>query len=141
MSNNGIKLFKRYGFEYANIYNLCCSYFCRVSYLEIYNETMFDLLSTLPESMNASHITPMTVVEDDSGVYVKGLNCHLATSEEDALNLLFEVLVLLQILICILNLFVIMSMYILKYIYINVCALGSTHLEIVQHLWDCIILF
>ncbi|XP_074641971.1 kinesin-like protein KIF9 [Tubulanus polymorphus] len=60
----------------------------RVSYLEIYNETMFDLLSTLPESNNP--ISPMAVVEDQHGVYVKGLSCHLAQNEEDALNLLFE---------------------------------------------------
>ena len=33
----------------------------------------------------------MTVVEDESSVYVKGLSCHLAQNEEEALNLLFEV--------------------------------------------------
>ena len=63
----------------------------RISYLEIYNETMFDLLSTLPETMTAAQQNSMTVVEDEHGVYVKGLSCHLAQSEEEALNLLFEV--------------------------------------------------
>ena len=34
----------------------------------------------------------MVVVENQDGVYVKGLSCHLAQSEEEALNLLFEVI-------------------------------------------------
>ena len=62
----------------------------RVSYLEIYNETMYDLLTTLPQCMDTM-LTPMTVVEDDRGVYVKGLTTHIVNNEEDALNLLFEV--------------------------------------------------
>ena len=37
-------------------------------------------------------VTPLTVHEDpEYGVYVKGLSCHLAQNEEEALNLLFEV--------------------------------------------------
>ena len=54
---------------------------------------MFDLLSTLPESMAVmDQVTPLTVHEDpEYGVYVKGLSCHLAQNEEEALNLLFEV--------------------------------------------------
>ncbi|KAK7506301.1 hypothetical protein BaRGS_00002413 [Batillaria attramentaria] len=62
----------------------------RVSYLEIYNETMFDLLSTLPESASQAIAEPMVVTENQDGVYVKGLSCHLAQNEEEALNLLFE---------------------------------------------------
>ncbi|XP_046327027.1 kinesin-like protein KIF9 isoform X1 [Haliotis rufescens] len=62
----------------------------RVSYLEIYNESMFDLLSSLPESWNQSQAEPMVVVENQDGVFVKGLSCHLAQNEEEALNLLFE---------------------------------------------------
>ncbi len=53
---------------------------------------MSDLLFTLPESMAAAPQNPaLNVTEDDNGVYVKGLTCHLAQTEEDALNLLFEV--------------------------------------------------
>ena len=66
--------------------------FSRISYLEIYNETMFDLLSTLPESW--SQVTEgqqMSVSENEDGTYVKGLSCHLVQNEEEALNLLFEV--------------------------------------------------
>ena len=67
-------------------------FFFRISYLEIYNETMFDLLSTLPESW--SQVTEgqqMSVSENEDGTYVKGLSCHLVQNEEEALNLLFEV--------------------------------------------------
>jgi kinesin family protein 6/9 len=60
----------------------------RISYLEIYNETMFDLLSTLPEAIQA--LPMMTISEDEFGVNVKGLSLHLAQNEEEALNLLFE---------------------------------------------------
>lgn len=66
----------------------------RVSYLEIYNETMSDLLSTMPETWKnkeEGQDQAMVVVENQDGVYVKGLSCHLAQSEEEALNLLFEV--------------------------------------------------
>ncbi|ELU05024.1 hypothetical protein CAPTEDRAFT_218005, partial [Capitella teleta] len=67
----------------------------RLSYLEIYNETMFDLLSTINPNGGKSNsalpgMTPMTVVEDENGCYIKGLSCHLAQNEEEALNLLFE---------------------------------------------------
>lgn len=55
---------------------------------------MFDLLSTLTNGRQDPMVTgtqPMTVVEDEHGCYVKGLSCHLAQNEEEALNLLFEV--------------------------------------------------
>lgn len=63
----------------------------RISYLEIYNERMFDLLGSLP---GVPPIDPslMAVTEDDDGyTRVKGLSVHQANSEEEALNLLFEV--------------------------------------------------
>lgn len=62
----------------------------RISYLEIYNERMFDLLSTLPGAI-PTDAALMTVTEDDDGsTRVKGLTVHQANSEEEALNLLFE---------------------------------------------------
>jgi len=62
----------------------------RISYLEIYNERMFDLLCTLPGTI-PSDPALMTVTEDDDGyTRVKGLSVHQANSEEEALNLLFE---------------------------------------------------
>ncbi|NXX62024.1 KIF9 protein, partial [Scopus umbretta] len=60
----------------------------RVSYLEIYNETLFDLLSTMTSS--GSSDMQMAVVDCPQGVYVKGLSIHSVSCEEDALNLLFE---------------------------------------------------
>ncbi|XP_039269912.2 kinesin-like protein KIF9 [Styela clava] len=65
----------------------------RISYLEIYNENMFDLLSTLPASGSSAYydIQSMTIVEGDNGsVSVKGLSLHAANNEGEALNLLFE---------------------------------------------------
>ena len=77
--------------------------FFRISYLEIYNEVIFDLLSTLPGEATPT-TTPtcphtgitsnsgLCVSEDERGVVsVKGLSLRLATNEEDALNMLFEV--------------------------------------------------
>ncbi|XP_062424649.1 kinesin-like protein KIF9 isoform X2 [Rhea pennata] len=60
----------------------------RVSYLEIYNETLFDLLSTMTSSGTSD--VQMAVVDCPQGVYVKGLSIHRVSHEEDALNLLFE---------------------------------------------------
>ncbi|XP_014646955.1 PREDICTED: kinesin-like protein KIF9 isoform X6 [Ceratotherium simum simum] len=60
----------------------------RVSYLEIYNERLFDLLSTLPYV--GPSVTPMTIVENPQGVFIKGLSVHLTSQEEDAFSLLFE---------------------------------------------------
>ncbi|XP_069552672.1 kinesin-like protein KIF9 [Brachyistius frenatus] len=61
-----------------------------LSYLEIYNETLMDLLSSLQGSQ---HLSPqgMVVMEDaGSGVFVRGLSLHPVHSEEEALYLLFE---------------------------------------------------
>ncbi|NWI31217.1 KIF9 protein, partial [Sula dactylatra] len=60
----------------------------RISYLEIYNETLFDLLSTT--TSNGTSDVQMAVVDCPQGVYVKGLSIHSVSHEEDALNLLFE---------------------------------------------------
>ncbi|XP_036886463.1 kinesin-like protein KIF9 isoform X2 [Sturnira hondurensis] len=60
----------------------------RVSYLEIYNESLFDLLSTLPYV--GPSVTPVTIVENPQGVFIKGLSVHLTGQEEDAFSLLFE---------------------------------------------------
>ncbi|ORZ38760.1 P-loop containing nucleoside triphosphate hydrolase protein [Catenaria anguillulae PL171] len=60
------------------------AYTIRISYLEIYNEQMVDLL------IPGAQAVDMNVIEDKNGCTVKGLSQHVATSEEDALNLLFE---------------------------------------------------
>ncbi|NXJ66913.1 KIF9 protein, partial [Rostratula benghalensis] len=60
----------------------------RISYLEIYNETLFDLLATMTSDRSSD--VQMAVVDCPQGVYVKGLSVHAVSREEDALNLLFE---------------------------------------------------
>ncbi|NXS44829.1 KIF9 protein, partial [Balaeniceps rex] len=60
----------------------------RISYLEIYNETLVDLLATMTSSGTSD--VQMAVVDCPQGVYVKGLSVHSVSHEEDALNLLFE---------------------------------------------------
>ncbi|XP_074013165.1 kinesin-like protein KIF9 isoform X2 [Numenius arquata] len=60
----------------------------RISYLEIYNETLFDLLATV--ASNGTSDMQMAVVDCPQGVYVKGLSVHAVSHEEDALNLFFE---------------------------------------------------
>ena len=58
----------------------------RASYLEIYNEVLYDLLGPVNEGTG-----DRLVVTEESGVVgAKGLSVRVAKSEEDALNFLFE---------------------------------------------------
>ncbi|XP_063683098.1 kinesin-like protein KIF9 isoform X2 [Bolinopsis microptera] len=57
----------------------------RVSYMEIYNEILTDLLADENEEPKT-----LTISEDAGLTVVKGLNVRLADNEEEALNLLFE---------------------------------------------------
>jgi len=58
----------------------------RISYMEIYNEVMSDLLNSPEDQDGASLI----ISEDEGATVVKGLQVKLANTEEEALNLLFE---------------------------------------------------
>lgn len=61
----------------------------RVSYVEIYNEMMFDLLSPVPTHEQSA--TTLKIEEDSrGGVVVKGATMTVCDSEEEALNCLFE---------------------------------------------------
>ncbi|NXI81882.1 KIF9 protein, partial [Rhipidura dahli] len=60
----------------------------RISYLEIYNETLFDLLA--PGLARGCRDTPLALRDGPQGVYVKGLSIHPVSHEEEALHLLFE---------------------------------------------------
>lgn len=60
----------------------------RISYLEIYNEALFDLLA--PGLARGCRDTPLAVRDGPQGVYVKGLSIHPVSHEEEALHLLFE---------------------------------------------------
>ncbi|NWQ67337.1 KIF9 protein, partial [Neopipo cinnamomea] len=59
----------------------------RISYLEIYNEALFDLLG--PGLGRGSRDTPLAVMDSPRGVYVRGLSIRPVGHEEEALNLLF----------------------------------------------------
>ena len=60
----------------------------RVSFCEIYNELIYDLLSPVPPAGQTGNI----MIQDDPkyGVVVKGLQKILCNNEEEALNQLFE---------------------------------------------------
>lgn len=66
------------------------SYTVRIGYIEIYNEQLFDLLSTIPMPGQVEYNSNLTIFDDRGDVFVKGLSYQLANSEEEALNLLFE---------------------------------------------------
>uniref|UniRef100_A0A0F8AI14 Kinesin-like protein n=1 Tax=Larimichthys crocea TaxID=215358 RepID=A0A0F8AI14_LARCR len=61
-----------------------------LSYLEIYNETLVDLLSSLRGSSHQSPHSMVVMEEPGRGVLIRGLSLHPVHSEEEALNLLFE---------------------------------------------------
>jgi kinesin family protein 6/9 len=62
----------------------------RCSYLEIYNEKMHDLLATAEGAPLDAGGMDMQVAEQDGQVHVKGLTHMIASSEEEALNFMFE---------------------------------------------------
>ena len=67
----------------------------RVSYAEIYNDQIRDLLPEVGTGMGSENLMMRDQnlqISDDQrgGVFVRGLNQHVCDSEEDALNCLFE---------------------------------------------------
>jgi kinesin family member 6/9 len=74
------------------------SFVVRVSYVEVYNETLYDLLTfneSQPHSTNASSSTnnreDLVIQENDKGqTFVRGLTRPIVKSEEDAFDLLFQ---------------------------------------------------
>ncbi|NXY42089.1 KIF6 protein, partial [Ceuthmochares aereus] len=65
-------------------------YTTHVSYLEIYNECGYDLLDPRHEASRLEDLPKVTIMEDpDQNIHLKNLSLHQATSEEEALNLLF----------------------------------------------------
>ncbi|XP_071995860.1 kinesin-like protein KIF6 isoform X2 [Engystomops pustulosus] len=65
-------------------------YTVHVSYLEIYNECGYDLLDPRHEASKLEDLPKVTIMEDpDQNIHLKNLSLQPATSEEEALNLLF----------------------------------------------------
>mmetsp|Transcript_14032 Transcript_14032/g.14066 ORF Transcript_14032/g.14066 Transcript_14032/m.14066 type:complete len:623 (+) Transcript_14032:287-2155(+) len=64
------------------------SYVIRVSYAEIYNELIYDLISPTPPSDQSGSI----MIQDDPkyGITLRGLSQSIVNTEEEALNQLFE---------------------------------------------------
>jgi len=63
----------------------------RISYVEVYNEVIHDLLSTVNQD-NPYELNSNVAIQEDPvfGVFVKGAVNTMAQSEEEALSLLFE---------------------------------------------------
>ncbi|KAG7377197.1 hypothetical protein PHYPSEUDO_012030 [Phytophthora pseudosyringae] len=65
-------------------------YSCYISYLEIYNETVYDLLDRSHTDQPIEEWTKVLLMDDDEGdMHFRNLGVFEAVSEEEALNLLF----------------------------------------------------
>ncbi|XP_037002076.2 kinesin-like protein KIF6 [Artibeus jamaicensis] len=65
-------------------------YTTHISYLEIYNECGYDLLDPRHEASSLEDLPKVTILEDpNQNIHLKNLSLHQATTEEEALNLLF----------------------------------------------------
>ncbi|XP_040585435.1 kinesin-like protein KIF6 [Mesocricetus auratus] len=65
-------------------------YTTHISYLEIYNECGYDLLDPRHEASKLEDLPKVTILEDpDQNIHLRNLSLHQATTEEEALNLLF----------------------------------------------------
>ncbi|XP_072235166.1 kinesin-like protein KIF9 [Leuresthes tenuis] len=66
------------------------AFLVHLSYVEIYNETLMDLLSSLQGPPRLCPQGMAVMEEPGGGVFIRGLSLHPVHSEEEALNLLFE---------------------------------------------------
>ncbi|XP_055993308.1 kinesin-like protein KIF6 [Sorex fumeus] len=65
-------------------------YTTHISYLEIYNECGYDLLDPRHEASGLEDLPKVTIFEDtNQNIHLKNLSLQQATTEEEALNLLF----------------------------------------------------
>ncbi|XP_044531235.1 kinesin-like protein KIF6 [Gracilinanus agilis] len=65
-------------------------YTTHISYLEIYNECGYDLLDPRHEASSLEDLPKVTILEDpDQNIHLKNLSLQQASTEEEALNLLF----------------------------------------------------
>ena len=81
-------LFKEMNSRATNSSN--SSFTVSVSYFQIYNDQGYDLLAEEAHS-SLDDLPRMKVLEDESGkVHLRNLSTHVALTEVDALNLLFQ---------------------------------------------------
>ncbi|XP_028293180.1 kinesin-like protein KIF6 isoform X2 [Gouania willdenowi] len=65
-------------------------YSTHISYMEIYNETAYDLLDSRNEESRLEDLPKVVITEDaEQNVQIRNLSCHQAATEEEALNLFF----------------------------------------------------
>ncbi|XP_065061437.1 kinesin-like protein KIF6 [Rhopilema esculentum] len=70
--------------------NSSLEYSTHISYLEIYNESGYDLLDPRHEAAKLEDLPKVNLLEDSDGnIHLRNLSVHPAHNEEDALNLLF----------------------------------------------------
>lgn len=61
-----------------------------ISYLEIYNDSGYDLLDPQHQATKLEDLPKVSLMEDeDNNIHLKNLSIHQANNEEEALNLLF----------------------------------------------------
>ncbi|CAH8569886.1 unnamed protein product [Schistosoma turkestanicum] len=69
-------------------------FFIQLSYIEIYNEQIIDLLTNISSNKTTTLQQPsfdsLQIAESNDQVYVKGLNCLTVNNLEKALTILFE---------------------------------------------------
>lgn len=66
------------------------SYEFKISYLEIYNETGYDLLDNNRDAKKLEDLPRVTLQEDSNEqIHLRNLSCVAAVTEEEAINLLF----------------------------------------------------
>ncbi len=67
---------------------LQCLLQVHISYLEIYNETGYDLLNPEREVQMLEDLPKVAIMEDEeSNIHMRNLSIHRANNEEEALNL------------------------------------------------------
>ena len=75
--------------EYRAKKNLNFSVRCRVSFTEVYKETVYDLLDQKKKTTPLEQWTTVQVLEGDNGLTLRNVNVFDVESEDDALSLFF----------------------------------------------------
>ena len=65
------------------------SYTCQISFTEVYNEVIYDLLDQGQRAVPLDKRSPVQVLESPNGLVLRNLNVYEISSEEDALGLFF----------------------------------------------------